>query len=58
MDEIRNNTCEVIEINQEVINELQILKGLYEEEKERIFNEIIKEYKLEKYLNKSSKNKE
>ena len=26
---------------QKIINELQILKGLYEEEKERIFNEII-----------------
>ena len=58
MDEIRNNTCEVIEINKEVINELEILRELYEEEKGRIWNEIMKEYKLEKYLKKSQKIKE
>jgi len=47
-EEIQGNTCEIIEVNQDFMNALSELEKIYQKEKERIFQEIVKELTINK----------
>tara|TARA_B100001094_G_scaffold62168_1_gene57944 strand:- start:119 stop:319 length:201 start_codon:yes stop_codon:yes gene_type:complete len=56
MEQIENNTCEIIKINKDIINTMNEIKEKYTTEKTRIFYEIIYELELEKYLKSNNEN--
>ena len=56
MEQIENNTCEIIKINKDIINTMNEIKEKYTSEKIRIFYEIIYELELEKYLKSNNEN--
>ena len=56
MEQIENNTCEIIKINKDIINTMNEIKEKYTSEKIRIFYEIIYELELEKYLKNNKEN--
>ena len=56
MEQIKNNTCEIIKINKDIIHKMNEIKEKYTEEKERIYHEIIHELELEKYLKSNKEN--
>lgn len=56
MEQIKNNTCEIIKINKDIIDTMNEIKEKYTTEKTRIFYEIIYELELEKYLKSNNEN--
>ena len=56
MEQIKNNTCEIIKINKDIIDTMNEIKEKYTTEKTRIFYEIIYELELEKYLKSNKEN--